>query len=131
MDKRAINPGDWQDQFDFSQAIEVRGAERVVYCAGQVSVDANGATTHAGDMAAQFHQALDNLELVLGKAGLGLSDVVRLNYYVTDVPAFLEAVPGVGERLKAAGCKPASTLLGVGRLAEPEWMIEIEATAVG
>ena len=109
----------------------MRGAERVVYCAGQVSVDTNGATIHAGDMAAQFHQALDNLELVLGKAGLGLSDVVRLNYYVTDVPAFLEAVPGVGERLKAAGCKPASTLLGVGRLAEPEWMIEIEATAVG
>ncbi len=102
MERRAINPGDWQDQFDFSQAIEVRGAERVVYCAGQVSVDANGATVHPGDMAAQFHQALDNLEIVLGKAGLRLSDIVRLNYYVTDVPAFLEAVPGVGERLKAA-----------------------------
>ena len=47
-------------------------------------------------MAAQFHQALDNLEIVLDKAGLKLSDVVRLNYYVTDVPAFLEAVPVVG-----------------------------------
>ncbi len=131
MNKRALNPGDWQDRFDFSQAIEVRGAERVVYCAGQVSVDGNGVTVHPGDMAAQFHQALDNLEIVLDKAGLGLLDVVRLNYYVTDVPAFSEAVPGVGQRLKAAGCKPASTLLGVSRLAEPGWMIEIEATAVG
>jgi enamine deaminase RidA (YjgF/YER057c/UK114 family) len=131
MERRAINPGDWQDQFDFSQAIEVRGTERVVYCAGQVSVDAAGSTLHAGDMAAQFHQALNNLEIVLGRAGLELSDVVRLNYYVTDVPAFLAAVPGVGERLKAAGCKPASTLLGVGRLAETDWLIEIEATAVG
>jgi enamine deaminase RidA (YjgF/YER057c/UK114 family) len=129
MDRRAINPGDWQDQFDFSQAIEVRGAERVIYCAGQVSVDANGATV-TGDMTAQFHHALDNLETVLGKAGLRLADVVRLNYYVTDVPAFLEAVPGVGERLKAAGCKPASTLLGISRLADPEWLVEIEATAV-
>jgi enamine deaminase RidA (YjgF/YER057c/UK114 family) len=130
MEKRAINAGDWQDQFDFSQAIEVRGAERVVYCAGQVSADAEGLPV-PGDMVAQFHRALDNLEIVLGKTGLGLSDVVRLNYYVTDVSAFLAAVPVVGERLKAARCKPASTLLGVDRLAGPEWMIEIEATAVG
>jgi enamine deaminase RidA (YjgF/YER057c/UK114 family) len=130
MERRAINPGTWQDQFDFSQAIDVKGAERVVYLAGQVSVDADGLTLHPGDMEAQFHQALDNLETVLAKARLALSDLVRLNYYVTDVPAFLEAVPGVGERLKAAGCKPSSTLLGVARLAQPDWMIEIEATAV-
>lgn len=130
MDKRAINPGDWQDLFDFSQAIEVRGAERVVYCAGQISVDANGVPI-AGDMVTQFNIALDNLEIVLDKAGLKLSDVVRMNYYVTDIPAFLAAVPVVGERLRAAHCKPATTLLGISRLAEPEWMIEIEATAVG
>jgi enamine deaminase RidA (YjgF/YER057c/UK114 family) len=129
MEKRAINPGTWQDQFDFSQAIEVRGAERVVFCAGQTSVSADGVPV-PGTMVAQFHRALDNLEIVLGEAGLTLSDVVRLNYYVTDIPAFLEAVPTVGERLKAAGCKPASTLLGIVRLAEPAWMIEIEATAV-
>jgi enamine deaminase RidA (YjgF/YER057c/UK114 family) len=130
VEKRAINPGDWQDQFDFSQAIEVRGAERVVYCAGQVSADVAGVPV-AGDMVSQFHRALDNLEIVLDKAGLTLSDIVRLNYYVTDVPAFLAATPVVGERLKAAHCKPASTLLGISRLAEPEYIIEIEATAVG
>ncbi len=131
MEKRAINPGTWQDQFDFSQAIEVHGPNRVVYCAGQVSADKDGMPLHPGDMTAQFHQALDNLEKVLGLAGLALADVVRLDYYVTDVPAFLEAVPIVGERLKAAGCKPASTLLGVTSLAQPEWLIEVEATAVG
>ncbi len=131
MEKRAINLGTWQDQFDFSQAIEVQEGQRVVYCAGQVSVDEEGRTLHPGDMVAQFHQALDNLEKVLSKAGLTLTDVVRLNYYTTDIPAFLGAVPIVGERLKAAGCKPASTLLGVARLAQPEWLIEIEATAVG
>jgi enamine deaminase RidA (YjgF/YER057c/UK114 family) len=130
MEKRAINPGTWQDELDFSQAIEVRGAERVLHCAGQVSVDGNGAPLHPGDMVAQFHQALDNLEVVLGRVDLALADIVRLNYYVTDVPAFHEAVPIVGERLKAAGCKPASTLLGVARLALPEFLIEIEATAV-
>jgi len=130
VDKRALNLGTWQDQFDFSQAIEIQGAQRIVFCAGQVSQDGEGKPLHPGDMVAQFHQALDHLEDVLDQAGLGLADVVRLNYYVTDIPAFLEAVPIVGERLKKAGCKPASTLLGIVRLAEPDWMIEIEATAV-
>jgi enamine deaminase RidA (YjgF/YER057c/UK114 family) len=130
VERRAFNPWSWQDQFDFSQAIEVSGAQTTVYCAGQVSCDANGSPLHPGDMEAQFNCALDNLERVLDQAGgLKLANVVRLNYCVTDVPAFLDAVPKVGVRLKAAGCKPASTLLGVVRLAQPECMIEIEATA--
>lgn len=128
MQRRAINPWKWQDPFDFSQAIEVVGAEAVVYCSGQISVDAEGKPLHPGNLEAQFHCALDNLERVLREADLTLGDVTRLNYYVTDVPAFLEAVPKVGVRLRAAGCKPASTLLGVTRLAMPELMIELEAT---
>ncbi|MBN1320018.1 MAG: RidA family protein [Thermoleophilia bacterium] len=127
---KAANPWSWQDQFDFSQAIEVSGAQRTVYCAGQISCDADGSLLHPGDMEAQFHCALDNLERVLDEAGgLKLADVARLNYYVTDVPAFLKAVPKVGVRLQAAGCKPASTLLGVVRLAQSECMIGLEATA--
>jgi enamine deaminase RidA (YjgF/YER057c/UK114 family) len=129
MDRRAIDPWTWQDEFDFSHAIEVKGSERVVYCAGQVSCDGEGRPLHAGDMEAQFNQALDNLETVLSGAGLRLGDVVRLNYFVTDVTAFLDAVPKVGPRLREAGCKPASTLLEIVRLAHPDWMIEIEATA--
>ena len=132
MERRAFNPTpwSWQDRYDFSHAIEVSAVQRTVYCAGQVSCDEDGNPLHVGDMQAQFNRALDNLERVLGHAGsLKLGDVVRLNYYVTDVQAFLAAAPNVGVRLKAAGCKPASTLLGVARLARPEYMIEIEATA--
>ena len=131
MERRAINPWKWQDDYDFSWAVEARGAQRTVYCAGHVSCDGDGKPLHPGDMVAQFHQALDNLEITLAEADLKLSDVVRLNYYTTDLPAFLEAVPKVGVRLREAGCKPASTLLGITRLAEPDWMLEIEATAVG
>jgi enamine deaminase RidA (YjgF/YER057c/UK114 family) len=131
MEHRAINPWTWQDEFDFSQAIELTGAQRTVYCAGQTSCDANGRPLHAGDMEAQFHCALDNLEEVLGRTGLTLADVVRLNYYVTNLDAFFEAAPKVGARLRAAGCKPTSTLLGVVCLAMPEYLIEIEATAAG
>jgi enamine deaminase RidA (YjgF/YER057c/UK114 family) len=131
MERRTINPWTWQDEFDFSQAIEIRGTDRVVYLAGQMSVDEEGRLLHEGDMVAQFNQALDNLERVLAAAGLALADVVRLNYYVTDVAAFLEAVPQVGPRLRAASCKPTSTLLGIERLAQPGGLIEIEATAAG
>jgi enamine deaminase RidA (YjgF/YER057c/UK114 family) len=127
---RAVNPWQWQDQFGFSQGIEVRGAERVLYCAGQTSVDANGAPMHPGDMAAQMNQALNNLETVLGHAGLTLANVVRLNYYTRDVAAFIQAASTFGPRLHAAGCQPSSTLLGVATLFHPDILVEIEATAV-
>lgn len=127
---KTINPWTWQERFGFSHAIEVRNGERVLYCAGQTSVDAGGTTVHAGDMGKQVNQALDNLETVLKQAGLSLANVVRLNYYVTDLAAFRAAGPAFGPRLAAAGCSPASTLLGVAGLFRPDIMIEIEATAV-
>lgn len=129
-DIRAINPWGWQDQYGFSQAIEVKQGQRVVYCAGQTAVDAEGTPLHRGDLAKQMNLALDNLETVLKQAGLTLANVVRLNYYTTDVPAFMNAVGSFGPRLGAAGCKPSATLLGVASLFHPDVMIEIEATAV-
>jgi len=130
MERRVINPWSWQDAFGFVQANEVSGAKRTVICAGQTSVDASGAPQHPGDMAAQIRQALDNVETVLRHAGLELSNVVRLNYYTTDVDRFREAAPGGLRRLAEAGCRPASTLLGVARLFHPAILVEIEATAM-
>lgn len=128
---QAINPWTWQDRFGFSQGALVSGGERVLFCAGQVSVDAEGQPIHAGDMLAQLNQALSNLEAVLQGAGMTLRNVVRLNYYVTRVPEFLQASAQVGPRLAAAGCKPPGTLLGVAALFHPDILVEIEATAVG
>jgi enamine deaminase RidA (YjgF/YER057c/UK114 family) len=131
VERRAIDPWTWGEDYDFSHAIEISGASRLVYCSGQPSADADGKARPGEDMLTQFHGALDNVETVLAQAGLALGDVVRLVYYTTDVEAFLEAVPKVGARLKKTGCKPAATLVEVGRLADPGWMIEIEATAAG
>src|SRR5437763_16012912 len=130
MERRTINPWTWQERFGFQQANEVVGAERVLYCAGQTSVDADGRPLHEGQMEAQALQAVDNLEIVLREAGLGLTDIVRLTFYVTDVDAYREAAPAVGRRLGEAGARYASTLIGVTRLALPELTVEIEATAV-
>lgn len=129
MEREIVNPWQWQDQYGFVQANALRGAERLVICAGQTSSDADGAPVHAGDMRAQVAQALDNLETVLGQAGLGRGDVVRLTYYVTDVEAFFGARDVLAERFQATGCRPASTLLQVSALAFPEFLVEIEATA--
>jgi enamine deaminase RidA (YjgF/YER057c/UK114 family) len=131
MDQRRVNPWTWQDRYGFSQAIEVTGGERVLYCAGQTSTGTEGETLHGDDMGAQCRQALDNLMAVLEHAGMTLANVVRLNYYVTDVDRFLaEGAPVAGERLGAAGVQPAGTLLGISRLAFPGLLIELEATAV-
>lgn len=130
MKTTPVNPWQWQDAYGYSQAVEVTGAQRVLYVAGQTSVDAEGKPLHAGDMAAQLVKALDNLETVLAKAGMTLANVVRLNYYVTDVQAFFEAYGTVAERLDALACKPSGTLLGVASLFHPDIVIELEATAV-
>lgn len=130
MEQRKINPWTWQNQFGFSQAVEVAGGNRVLYCAGQASIDEQGRPVHVGDMPAQIKQAFKNLEAVLKAAGFVLGDVVRLNYYTTDVGSLFAAYEAVTSRLAEAGCQPSSTLLGVGSLAFPELLIEIEATAV-
>lgn len=130
MDIKAVNPWTWQDAFHFSHAVDARGAGRVLFVAGQTSVDADGRTLHRGDMAAQLGQSFDNLETVLSRAGVTLAHVVRLNYYVTDMEAFAKARHVVAARLGSLTVKPSGVLLGVTRLAQPELLVEIEATAV-
>jgi 2-iminobutanoate/2-iminopropanoate deaminase len=130
VERKVINPWAWQDQFGFVQANAISGANRVVYCAGQASVDDDGNPIHEDDMAGQINQAFDNLETVLAQAGATLSDVVRLTYYVTSVEAFFRAQETLGPRLAQAKCRPASTLLVVAGLAFPQLLVEIEATAV-
>ncbi|MGH2869926.1 MAG: RidA family protein, partial [Solirubrobacteraceae bacterium] len=103
MENQVINPWTWQDRFGFVQAKEVIGAERTLYCAGQTSLDEHGQPLHEDQMQAQAMQALDNLETVVREAGFELSDIARLNVYVTDVEAYREAAPALGARLAQSG----------------------------
>jgi enamine deaminase RidA (YjgF/YER057c/UK114 family) len=130
VERTAVNPWTWSLQFGFNQGEIVAGATRVLFCAGQTSVDGDGNPQHPGDMAAQIALAADNLEAVLREAGMSLANVVRLNFYTTDVDAFFEHAGVLAERTSAAGVAPVGTLLGVARLAFPELMVELEATAV-
>jgi enamine deaminase RidA (YjgF/YER057c/UK114 family) len=129
MERTPVNPWGWSLKFGFNQGEVVQGHRRELICSGQAAMDANGKPQHAGDMRSQLCMALDNLEAVLAGAGLALANVVRLNIYTTDVDEFLTHGEVLVTRLGAAGIAPPSTLLGVTRLAFPELMIELEATA--
>jgi enamine deaminase RidA (YjgF/YER057c/UK114 family) len=129
MKRIAINPWDWSLKLGYNQAELVENVSRQLFCAGQTAVDATGMPQHPGDMRGQIGLALDNLEEVLAKAGMGLGNVLRLAVYTTDMDAALQNFDLLGQRFGQAGCAPAMTLLGVSRLAMPGLLFEIEASA--
>lgn len=130
MERRIINSWNWQEQYGYVQANEVSGAQRTLYCSGQAANDESGAAVLPGDMCGQIGLALDNLEVLLHAAGFNFTDIVRLNIYTTDVDRFFENYDAFIERLARDGCRHTGSLIGVARLAFPEMMVEIEATAV-
>jgi len=130
MHTRPINPSKWLEAFNINHAIEVTGGQRVLYVSGQTSNDASGAPMHPGDLVAQFKLAWKNLVDVLAAANMEPKNIVRLNFYTTDVDAFMAKAGEMVPIYAQTGCKPAATLLGVTRLFEPSIMLEIEATAV-
>jgi|SRR5215472_13780276 len=130
MERKIINPDKWQDPLGFVQGHEVSGAQRVLYCAGQVPVDAEGKTMHAGDFRGQLNGTIDNIERVLAGAGFTFADLVRMNIFTTDVDGFVANRDVILKRVTGAGSRHTSTLLGVARLARPDLLVEIEVTAV-
>lgn len=130
MERTAVNPVEWSLELGFNQGELVTGQSRTLYCSGQTAMDADGKPQHEGDMGAQLALALDNLEAVLGAAGMSLANLVRLNVYTTDVDGLFPHYGVLAGRLGAAGVAPATTMLGVARLAVPGQLVELEGTAV-
>lgn len=129
MNRTPVNPWPWSLNLGYNQALVIEGAQRQLVCAGQTSVDGEGTPRHEGHMRGQIGLALDNLEAVLGAAGMGLGDVIRLVIYATDVDAALANFDLLGGRFGPTGNAPPMSLVGVTRLALPPLMCEIEATA--
>ncbi|MEU8240105.1 RidA family protein [Actinoplanes missouriensis] len=128
--RTAINPWPWSAELGFHQGELVSGQTRTLYCSGQTAMSDDGKPQHDGDMAAQLALSLGNLEAVLGEAGMSLTNLVRLTVYTTDVDALFPHYGVLAGRLAAAGVAPATTMLGVTRLAIPGQLVELEATAV-
>ena len=112
---------------NYSHVVTAKGASKLVFCAGQVAADASGAVLPPDDFAAQTKMVMANLVLALEEGGAGLKDVVKVTIYICnphDVPkarSILQEYFGSDP--------PASTLCVLRGLANPNFLLEIEAVA--
>ena len=112
----------------YSQVVEARGG-RTLYVAGQIAVDKEGKLVGPGDFRAQVKQVFENLKARLEEGGASFKDVVKLNYYLTDV-SDLQALRDTRNSYINSENPPASTLVVVKQLVREEYLLEIEAIAV-
>lgn len=112
---------------DLSQAVVAKGT--MVFLRGQVSQDLDTRENlHVGDAAKQTEKTMQNIKMLLEEAGTNMDAVCRIVVYLTDI-RYREAVyQEMGRWLK--GVYPCSTGIVVPALARPEWVVEIEVTAV-
>ena len=112
---------------DLAQAVVARGT--MVFLRGQVSQDLDSRESlHVGDAAQQTEKAMRNIKMLLEESGSCLDDVCRIVVYLTDIRYREDVYQEMGKWLK--GVHPCSTGLVVPALARPEWVVEIEVTAV-
>lgn len=129
MERRIINPWGYAEKWAVSHAFELVRPERLLVCCGQAPVDGDGNTLFKGDMAGQITQALSNVEALLTASGYETSDITRMIFYCTDVDAFMANVDVMVTRMNGWKVSPPGVLCGCSRLADPDWLIEIEVMA--
>ena len=130
MPKQFINPPGLNPTFGWTHVVTSSGG-KTIHVSGQAAVDERGQLVGKGDLKRQTEQTFENLKAALAAAGASFRDVVNSRIYVVGFkPEFLPVIREVRSRYFAADRPPASTLVGVTALAGPEWLIEIEVTAV-
>jgi enamine deaminase RidA (YjgF/YER057c/UK114 family) len=125
---KILLPDGWPQPKGFAHGIVADG--RTVWVAGQIGMDAAG--TIATGLAAQVEQALRNIVAVLGAAGAGPEQVVRLTWYMTDLAAYEAQLKEIGQAYRRVMGRhfPTMTVVEIKRLVEQTALVEIEATAV-
>jgi enamine deaminase RidA (YjgF/YER057c/UK114 family) len=130
MKKEFLNPPSLSKTFGWTHVVTSTGG-KTIHISGQAAVDAAGQTVGKGDLKRQTEQTFENLRLALDAAGATWNDVVVTRLYVVSFkPEQLPIIREVRSRYVDRDHPPASTLVGVTALAHPDWLIEIEATAV-
>jgi enamine deaminase RidA (YjgF/YER057c/UK114 family) len=131
MDKQYLNPAALGAPPRFySHAVAIAGPAKLVYVSGQVSWGPDGKVVGAGDMRAQCEQVFKNLTHVLRAAGAGWADIIKMNGYMVGINAEnVAAYRDVRSGYLKAKQLPASTLVGVTSLVQPELLLEVEVVA--
>src|SRR3954467_4462021 len=131
MNKQYVNPKELGAAPKFySHAVTLSGQGKLIYVSGQVSWGPDGKVVGAGEMRAQCDQVFKNLTHVRRGAGAGWSDIIKMNTYMVNLNA--ENVAAFRETRAAylkPGQMPASTLVGVTSLVQPELLLEMEVVA--
>ena len=128
MAQQEVNPWEWSKAFGFSQAIKVTEPRELLVCSGQTAMGPDGSLPASAEMGEQVRLALENVVTVLEAGGMTSADIVKSVIYTTDVDACI-AVLGSQVQEVFGSILPASTLIGVARLAFPELKVEIEVLA--
>jgi 2-iminobutanoate/2-iminopropanoate deaminase len=124
--KKVVAPKNLHRPFGYAHAIQV---DKTLYISGQIPLDMDMNVVGKNDMAAQTELVYGNLKKVLEDAGGGMTNIVMLNIYCTDIERFDKETRGI--RKKYFGdYYPAVTAVEVKRLYHPDYMIEVEAVAV-
>ena len=115
----------WEPKVGYARAVMVGD---VVHVSGTTGTDPSGKVLAPGDVYAQTRQAIDNIENALKRLGLNLEHVVRTRIYLTQIDRWEEVARAHAERFGEV--HPATSLIGVNRLVDPDMLVEIEAEAV-
>jgi enamine deaminase RidA (YjgF/YER057c/UK114 family) len=126
-----FNPRELGEPRGWNNGLLAPRGGRVLFVAGQVAMDAGGRVI-AGDMAAQWERALENVLAVVRGAGGRPEDIGRMTIFVTDRDAYLSALKPLGQvwRRLMGRHYPAMSVVEVKGLVEDGAVVEIEATAV-
>ena len=126
MERKNFSSGaKWEEIVGYSRAVRIGN---IIEVTGTVAVDDAGKLVGNGSAYEQTKFIIEKIEKVLQRAGGSLKDVVRTRLFVTDISLWAEYGRAHGEFFK--DIRPCTSMIEISRLIEPEYMIEIEATAV-